>query len=75
MPPQLVKNRVGLEADRPNGARNIGAQYVATDTGRTYEWNGAAWIDITDVNFITLTIGQPVPAGTPAGTVIIWIAP
>ena len=47
----LVGGRVGLLADRPNGARKAGERYFATDAHLEYEWNGAAWHAIPPVSF------------------------
>lgn len=41
-----VRERVGLLADRPNGARRVGAKFYATDAHALFEWNGAAWVEV-----------------------------
>jgi len=47
----LTKDRIGLLANRPGGARPPGARYFATDTHQDFEWNGGAWIEVPPVSF------------------------
>ncbi len=54
----------GVAADRltiPAGGKAVGDWFLATDTGIIYYWDGATWVDVTDLSAV---IQNVVPAAT-----------
>jgi hypothetical protein len=58
----------GPEANRPNFENGFaGVIFFATDTGKVFQWSGAAWTDITDqiLTGLYAPIDSPVFTGEP----------
>ena len=68
---QRVAAMSGLEAAKPafgsdtQAATWSGALYFATDTGKIWQWNGSAWVDITSSFTLGAPLDSPAFTGTP----------
>lgn len=82
-----IRERLALQsgtlANRPTnmdaafGAASYGTTYISTDTNQVFQWNGAAWVDITASLSLPRvpTIGGALVAPTVTVTPVIWRAP
>jgi len=70
----------GTFANRPTpeanwGGAGFGVIYVTTDTSQIFQWNGAAWVDITTSFPARPTVGSVFTNPAGAITLPIWVAP
>lgn len=73
----------GTFANRPSnmdaafGGAGYGTIFIATDTNQVFQWNGAAWVDITaSLSLPRLpTVGGALISPTGTVTPVIWRAP
>ena len=73
----------GLLANRPSnmdaafGGAGYGRIYISTDTNQVFQWNGAAWVDISGTIGLSRipTVGGVILSPTTAATPVIWRAP
>jgi hypothetical protein len=82
-----IRERLALQsgtfANRPSnmdaafGGAGYGTIYISTDTNQVFQWNGAAWVDISASLTLSRlpTVGGVILNPTAAATPVIWRAP